>query len=184
MQDIHSKNSKMKKIIALIGLMGVGKSTLGAKLANSLGYYFVDSDQEIEDREKTTISEIFAKKGEKYFRELEKNLIAEIISREENIVLSLGGGAYMNEESRRILQDKSTVIWITASINTILHRIGHKNNRPLLNNSDKRQVLENLANIRYPVYAECDLKFDTSEENHETIINKISKYLKAQKNEK
>ena len=184
MQDIHSKNSKMKKIIALIGLMGVGKSTLGAKLADTLGYYFVDSDQEIEDREKKTVSEIFAKNGEKYFREVEKNLIEEIVSRDENIVLSLGGGAYMNDETRKILREKSTVIWISTSINTILHRIGHKNNRPLLNNPDKRKVLEDLAKKRYPIYEQCDLKFSTSDENHETIISKISKYLRTQKNEK
>ncbi len=184
MQDIHFKNTKMKKIIALIGLMGVGKSTLGVKLADALGYYFVDSDQEIEDREKKTVSEIFDKNGEKYFREVEKNLIAEIISRDENIVLSLGGGAYMNDETRQILRDKSNVVWITASINTILHRIGHKNNRPLLNGPDKRKVLEDLAKKRYPTYEECDLKFNTGEENHDVIINKISKYLRAQKNEK
>lgn len=174
----------MKKIIALIGLMGVGKSTLGAKLADSLGYYFVDSDQEIEDREKKTISEIFEQNGEKYFREIEKNLIHEIIEREESIVLSLGGGAYMNEESRKVLRKKAIVVWINASIDTILHRVGNKATRPLLNNSNKRKVLEDLAQKRYPIYSECDLKFDTGNENHEFIINKISKYLREQKHAK
>lgn len=174
----------MKKIIALIGLMGVGKSTLGAKLADALGYYFVDSDQEIEDREKRTISEIFATNGEKHFRVIEKKLIEEIVLRDENIVLSLGGGAYMNEESRKILRERCLVVWISAPINVILHRIGHKNNRPLLNNADKRKILEDLAAKRYPFYEQCDLKFDTSEENHENIINKISKHLRETKNEK
>lgn len=158
--------------------MGVGKSTLGAKLASTLGYYFVDSDQEIEDREKKTINEIFENSGEKYFREIEKDLVEEIILRDENIVLSLGGGAYINDETRRILRDKATVVWINAPISTILHRIGHKANRPLLNNVDKRKVLEDLAKKRYPIYSECDLKFDTNEETHDTIINKISKYLR------
>ncbi|MDX2082862.1 MAG: shikimate kinase [Rickettsiales bacterium] len=172
----------MKKIITLIGLMGVGKTTLGAKLANALGYYFIDLDQEIEDRENKNINDIFSKNGEKYFREVEKNLIKEIILRDENIVLSLGGGAYINDETRKILKEKSLVIWIDATIDNILHRIGNKNNRPLLNsslnNSSKRKILEDLAKKRYPIYSQCDLKFSTSEETHETIINKISKYLK------
>lgn len=174
----------MKKTIALIGLMGVGKSTLGAKIAEAFGYYFIDSDQEIEDREKKTISEIFTENGEEYFREIEKKLIAEITARDENIVLSLGGGAYMNENTRKVLRQKATVIWIDAPISTILHRISHKNNRPLLNNQNKRQILEDLVAKRYPIYADCDLKFDTSAENHESIIGKIRKYLQTQKNDK
>jgi shikimate kinase len=174
----------MKKIIAIIGLMGVGKSTLGAKLANSLGYYFIDSDQEIEDHEQKTINKIFAQNGEKYFREVEKTLVEEIVFRDENIVLSLGGGSFINDELRKIIKEKSVVIWINAPINTILHRIGNKTNRPLLNQFDKRKTLEELAKKRYPIYAECDLKFDTSEENHEMIIKKIIKYLKSQQHEK
>lgn len=167
----------MKKIISLIGLMGVGKTTLGAKLSDALGYYFIDSDQEIEDREKKTINEIFAQNGEKYFREIEKKLIEEIISRDETIVLSLGGGAFMNEDVRKILKEKTTVIWISATINTILHRIGNKNNRPLLNNKNRREVLEDLTQKRYPIYAEAHLKFNTTTESHENIIDKIKKYL-------
>lgn len=184
LQDPDFKILKMKKIIALIGLMGVGKTTLGLKLANNLGYYFVDSDQEIEDRETKSISEIFEQNGEVYFRQIEKNLINEIIQRDENIVVSLGGGAYVNEDTRKILREKTTVIWINASISTILQRIGHKNNRPLLNNTNKRKMLEDLAKKRYPVYAECDLKFDTEYETHDSIIKKISKYLQQQKNAK
>ncbi len=168
----------MKKIIAIIGLMGVGKSTLGAKLADALGYYFIDSDQEIEDRERKTINKIFEENGEKYFRQIEKNLIEEIVSRDENIVLSLGGGSFIDDDVRKTLKEKSTVVWISASINTILHRIGRKTNRPLLNQTDKRKTLEELAKKRYPIYAECHLKFDTGEEGHEVIIKKIIIYLK------
>ena len=171
----------MKKIIALIGLMGVGKSTLGLKLANSLNYYFVDSDQEIEDREKKSINDIFAQNGEKYFREAERKLIEEITSRDENIIISLGGGAFINEASREILQQRALIIWINASVNVILQRIGNKANRPLLNQTDKRKTLEDLARKRFPIYSQCDLKFDTGEESHEVIIQKIKKYLKNEK---
>ena len=171
----------MKKIIALIGLMGVGKSTLGLKLANSLNYYFVDSDQEIEDREKKSINDIFAQNGEKYFREAERKLIEEITSRDENIIISLGGGAFINKASREILQQRALIIWINASVNVILQRIGNKANRPLLNQTDKRKTLEDLARKRFPIYSQSDLKFDTGEESHEVIIQKIKKYLKNEK---
>jgi shikimate kinase len=171
----------MKKIIALIGLMGVGKSTLGLKLANSLNYYFIDSDQEIEDREKKSINDIFAQNGEKYFREAERKLIEEITSRDENIIISLGGGAFINEASREILQQRALIIWINASVNVILQRIGNKANRPLLNQTDKRKTLEDLARKRFPIYSQSDLKFNTGEESHEVIIQKIKKYLKNEK---
>lgn len=160
-------------IIAIVGLMGVGKTTLGLKLSDKLGYYFIDSDQEIEDREKRTIGEIFKKDGEKYFREVEKNVVKEIIFRDEKIVLSLGGGAFINEEVRELLKEKALIIWLHASIDNILHRINYKNNRPLLNNVNKRKVLEDLLRKRKIIYGQADLNFDTGEENQESIINKI-----------
>lgn len=182
---MKEKKIMNKKIIAIIGLMGVGKSTIGAKLAEKLSYYFIDSDQEIEDFTKKTINEIFAENGEKYFREIEVKIIKEIIERDENMVLSLGGGSFMNDEIREILKEKAIVIWLYAPIDTILFRIGNKANRPLLNNSkktrnvmkDKRRVLEQLALKRYPIYGEADYKFNTKEESHENISNQIIKKI-------
>ncbi len=161
------------KIIVIVGLMGVGKTTIGAKLADKLKYYFIDCDCEIEDRERKTIAEIFAQNGEKYFREAEAKTIAEIISRDEEIVLSLGGGAFMNENTRKILKEKAVTIWLHASIDEILKRIGHKNNRPLLNQKNKREVLEELSVKRYAIYAEADFKFNTGEMNNDLLVKKI-----------
>jgi shikimate kinase len=169
-----------KKLIAIVGLMGVGKTTIGAKLAEKMKYYFIDCDQEIEDREQRVISKIFAESGEKYFREVEKNVIKEIASRDEEIVFSLGGGAFMNEETRKLLKEKAITIWLHASIDEILHRIGNKTTRPLLNQSHKnrRQVLEEFAAKRYPTYSLADFKFDTTNENHDVLISKIIKNIK------
>ncbi len=175
---------KNKNIIAIVGLMGVGKTTIGAKLAKKMGYYFSDCDQEIEDREQKTIAEIFAQNGEKYFREVEKNIIKEIITREEETVLSLGGGAFMDEETRKILKEKAVTIWFDAEIDEILRRISGRSNRPLLNNQDRRKILEELKQKRYPTYLEADLKFDTSTENHEILIAKIIKKIAEIKNGK
>ncbi len=173
-----------KKIIAIIGLMGVGKTTIGAKLAERTKRYFLDCDAEIEDFENRNIKEIFAQSGEKYFREIEKKIIREIILRDEEIVLSLGGGAFIDPDTRKLLKEKAIIIWLHASIETILHRIGNKNTRPLLNHKNKREILEELAAKRYPIYAESDLNFDTSEINHDTLITKIIREIKLLKNEK
>ncbi len=164
---------KNHKIIAIVGLMGVGKSTIGKKLAADLGYYFVDSDQEIEDYSQMSINQIFADKGEQHFREIEKNIIKQIIEREENIVLSLGGGAFENKEMRDNLLQKCTTIWLKAQIDTILFRIGNKSNRPLLNNQNKREVLQNLIDKRYPNFEKADLHIDTSDISHDEIVAQI-----------
>jgi len=173
-----------RKIIAIIGLMAVGKTTIGAKLAEKLHYYFVDCDAEIEDLQRKTIKEIFVEKGEKYFRQIEEEAINDIILRDEEMVLSLGGGAFMNEKTRKILQEKAITIWFYTSIDEILKRIGNKDNRPLLNKKNKREILEELINIRYPIYAKADLKFDTGEINHELLIKKIIQEIKLLENAK
>jgi shikimate kinase len=168
----------VRKIIAIVGLMGVGKTTVGTKLSKKLGHYFIDSDHEIEDRERKTIPEIFAENGEEYFRSLEEKIIKEIALRDEEIVLSIGGGGFMSEKTREILKEKAITIWLDAPIQEILRRVGNKNNRPLLQNKNKRLVLEELAKKRHPTYAEADLKFETANSNREVLINKIISKIK------
>ena len=173
---------KKKKIIAIIGLMGVGKTTLGSKLAEALQYYFIDCDNEIEDRQRKSINEIFAQNGEKYFRALEEKVIEEIVNRDENIVLSLGGGAFMSENTRKILQEKALIIWLDAPIDEILRRIGKKNNRPLLQAKDKRKILQDLATARYPYYEQAHLKFNTAKNSGEILIKEIIQKINQLKN--
>lgn len=171
-----------RKIIAVIGLMGVGKTTVGSNLAKALQYYFIDCDSEIEDRAHKSINEIFAQNGENYFREMEEKIIAEIVNRDENIVLSLGGGAFMNENTRKILQEKAIIIWLEAPIDEILKRIGKKNNRPLLNTKDKRKILEDLAAKRYPFYELAHLKFNTANISGDFLIKEIITKINQLKN--
>jgi shikimate kinase len=176
--------AESKKIIAIVGLMGVGKTTVGLKLAEKLKYYFIDCDCEIEDREHKTISEIFSENGEKYFRQVEEEVIAEIASRGEDMVLSLGGGAFMSEKTQQILKEKAITIWLEASVDEILKRIGKKNNRPLLNQKNKREILENLAIKRYPIYAKADLKFNTDNVGGENLLKQIIKKINEFRNAK
>ena len=170
-----------KKIISLVGIMGSGKTTAGAKLAGNLGYYFIDLDSEIEDHCAMSIAEIFEKKGEKYFRQIEAELLEEIINRDENMVLSLGGGAFIDEKNRTLIKQKTISIWLDANLETLLQRIMAKNNRPLLQNSDKRKTLSDLIIKRKPIYKEADIHIDTSNLNHDfgvkNIIKKINEFL-------
>jgi shikimate kinase/3-dehydroquinate synthase len=159
-----------KKIIVLTGLMGAGKTTIGSKLAEKLGFYFIDSDQEIEDKQRQSIANIFKTKGEKYFRQIERETIREIINRDEQIVLSLGGGAFVDEEIRVLIKERAISIWLYADLDVLLHRIANKNTRPLLNNVDKRAALQDLIIKRYPIYKQSDIHIDTGKENSNDLF--------------
>lgn len=171
-----------KKIITLVGMMGVGKTTIGMCLAQKLGIYFIDSDSEIEDMENLTITQIFEQKGEKYFRKIENKVISKIISRDEPMVLSLGGGTFTNPETIDLILSKTIAVWLYCDIEVILSRISGKNNRPLLKNSDRRRVIKDLMDKRYSDYKKCHLKADTSRANREividSIINQINNFIR------
>ncbi len=173
-----------KKVIAITGLMGAGKTTLGAKLADKISTYFVDLDQEIEDLEKKSTSEIFTNKGEKYFRQLEIKLVKEIIDRDEELVLSLGGGAFIQDEVRQILKERAITIWLNTDIEIIIKRVGNKKNRPILNNGNKRLILEELATKRNSFYSQADIHVGANQNAKELIIEAIINELEKLKNAK
>ncbi|MFT6220517.1 MAG: shikimate kinase/3-dehydroquinate synthase [Myxococcota bacterium] len=166
-----------KKIIVLTGMMGVGKTTIGNKLAESAGFYFIDSDQEVEDQSGQSIAEIFKHKGEKYFRTIEKEAVLEILNRDEHIVLSLGGGAFMDEEVRDLIKEKAVSVWLYSDLETLLYRISAKNTRPLLNRVNKRKVLSDLIIQRYPTYKLADIHIDTGKANYDSLIKNIMKKI-------
>jgi shikimate kinase len=142
---------RIERPIVLVGLMGVGKSTIGRKLAARLGVDFVDADHEIEAAADLSISEIFEKYGEDHFRDGERRVIARLIDGRIKVVAT-GGGAFMNEATRALILDKAIAVWIDADINILAERVSRRDTRPLLKGKDAKSVLGALAEVRNPIY--------------------------------
>lgn len=167
------------KNIFLVGLMGSGKTTVGRALAKRLGMKFVDSDHEIEARTGATIPWIFEIEGEASFRRREAEVIRDLTS-QQGIVLATGGGSVLDPESRRHLRSRGTVIYLRASINSILHRTVNDKNRPLLQTEDPRQKLEELSRQREPLYREvAHLVIDTGRPNVHAMVQAILTQIDA-----
>ena len=142
-------------IYSLIGLMGAGKTTFGSELSRYLNYNFIDTDRYIEENENNTISYIFDKYGENYFRELEKYYLDKIIDDNinKNLVLATGGGIVINNKNREKLRNFTKVIFLNTDINLIkLRLIKEKDKRPLLRSDNWEEKLENIMNARYELY--------------------------------
>jgi len=165
--------------VFLVGLMGAGKTTIGRMLARKLGMRFVDSDHEIEARTGATIPLIFEIEGEGSFRRREAEVIRDLCG-QEGIVLATGGGAILNAESRALLQQSGTVVYLRASIGSILARTSHDKNRPLLRTADPRGKLEELLAQREPLYLDmAHLVVDTGRPNVQSMVQIIINQLDA-----
>lgn len=162
--------------LVLVGLMGAGKSSVGRRLAQVIGFDFVDADAEIEKAAGATIPEIFAEHGEAVFRDGERKVIARLLN-QKRIVLATGGGAYMNAETRRRIAAKGISIWLKAELDVLVRRCARRGQRPLLQNGDIRGTLARLMDERYPVYAEADITVISSEVPHEEVVAQILQRL-------
>lgn len=174
--NLRQSNYK-KHIIAITGMMGSGKTTIGQNLAKKLDYFFFDSDVEIEDFTKKKISDIFIKEGEGYFRTIEEDIIEKLIMRDENMVISLGGGAFISEKTRKLLKKNATTFCLDANIETIIMRTKNASARPLLNVKNKRLAIENLLKKRKKFYDQADFIIDSNANNHGKIIKSILENL-------
>ena len=163
--------------VVLIGFMGTGKSSIGKLLSAKLGYKFVDSDQQIEYDLKMSISDIFAKHGENYFRQAEHKIIKKI-SQYNKAVISTGGGVVLNKDNMVELRKKGMVISLSASIDTILERTNRRNNRPLLEQEDRKAAITELLAKRAAFYADADLVVDTGKYNPQEVVHIILNFLK------
>jgi shikimate kinase len=165
-----------RRTIALVGLMGVGKSTVGRRLAVVLGMPFKDTDIEIERAAGRSVGELFAERGEAEFRDGERRVIARLLD-EPAHVLATGGGAFMHAETRRLMKEKATSVWLQADLDTLVERVRRKDNRPLLRDRDPRLVLGELMAVRDPFYAEADIIIAAMEGPHERTVQAIVKAL-------
>ena len=165
------------RTIALVGMMGVGKSSVGRRLAGVLDMPFRDADAEVERAAHRSISEIFADLGEAAFREGERRVIARLLD-EPPHVLATGGGAFMNEETRRLIKAKTVSVWLKADLDVLARRLARKDNRPLLQGPEPPiVVLTKLAAERDPVYAQADITVETGEAAHQVTVELILKAL-------
>jgi len=174
-RDVH-----VGKTIALVGLMGAGKTAVGRRLAQRLGIEFSDADAEIEKAANATIAEIFAVSGEPFFRDREREVIKRLLANPVH-VLATGGGAFMDPSTRALLRERAITIWLRADLDLILARVMRRNNRTLLKDGDPRVVLERLMAERYPIYAEADITVDSvdgpTEVTLERVLAALASYL-------
>ncbi|MEW5684374.1 MAG: shikimate kinase [Pseudomonadota bacterium] len=165
-----------RRTIALVGLMGVGKSSVGRRLASALGLPFRDADTEVEAAAGRTIPEIFAEMGEPAFRDGERRVITRLLEGPPH-VLATGGGAFMNAETRALIKSRAVSVWLKADLEVLARRVGRKDNRPLIAGKDPMEVLQAQAEARYPVYAEADLIVETGDAAHHITVNQVIQAL-------
>ena len=167
-----------QRSIVFVGLMGAGKTAIGRKVAAALDLAFVDSDHEIETASRMGIPDLFERYGEAEFRALEQRVIARILENGPQ-VLSTGGGAFMNEQTRAAIAGHGVSVWLKADIDVLMERVSKKQNRPLLKNPDPRAVMERLMAERHPVYATADVTVLTRDERKEVIADEVIDALAA-----
>ncbi len=171
------------RTIALVGLMGAGKSAIGKRLAGRLGLPFVDADDEIERAAGCTIAEFFERRGEAEFRAGERRVISRLLAGPPH-VLSTGGGAYMDPETRSLMRERALTVWLRADLDVLHDRVKRRGNRPLLSQGDPREILARLMAHRYPVYAEADLVVESTAQpadiTTEQVIDALRKHLAPQ----
>ncbi len=167
---------KIPRSIILIGLMGAGKTSVGRRLALRLGLPFIDADTEIETAAGRSIGDIFEEFGEQAFRDGERRIIARLLDNTPKI-LATGGGAFLNEKTRRLIKQKGISVWLKADIETLVERTARRNTRPLLKKGDPKEILTRLAQSREPVYAEADLAVESNDGPHDDTVNRLIQAL-------
>ena len=159
------------RTIVLVGLMGAGKSKIGRRLAARLNLPFFDSDHEIEMAADESIEEIFANRGEQVFRDGERRVIARLLDQPVH-VLATGGGAFMDEVTRRVIERRGVSVWLRADLDVLVLRVSRRNNRPLLKVGDTRTVLGGLIERRYPIYGEANVIVESGEGSPELTVTR------------
>lgn len=162
--------------IVLVGLMGAGKSTVGRRLAQRMRVPFVDADHEIELAAGMTVTEIFDRFGEPYFRDGERRVIARLIDGAPKVVAT-GGGAFMNDDTRALILAQSIAIWLDAEPHVLAERVQRRDTRPLLRGRKPLDVLSELSAVRNPIYALAPIRVVSQDAPHDATVTAIVREL-------
>lgn len=166
--------------IYLVGFMGTGKTTVGKELARRKKWRFVDLDELIELRERRTISEIFAKEGEPYFRRKEKEVLKEV-AKEKKFVVACGGGIVIDKDNIKLMKETGIMVCLSATPEVILKRTSGYTHRPLLNVPEPKKQIELLLKLRAPYYAQADKIIDTSKLSVKDVVERILRFINKKK---
>lgn len=174
--------ARLDRPIVLVGMMGVGKTTVGRRLATMLNVPFCDADEEIEKAAQMSIPEIFAQFGEAYFRRGERRVIARLVGEDGapvRRVLATGGGAFADPATRALILRRAIAVWLDSDVDTLVARVGRKGNRPLLRNGNPREILAKLKVERDPAYAEAPIHVKSANQPHQATALTILKAIDA-----
>jgi len=170
--------------IVLVGLMGVGKSTVGRRLAKRLGLPFIDSDAAIEDAAGLSAAEVFERYGEQDYRDGERRLVARLVAEGDVRVISTGGGAYIHPDTRELLNERAITIWLDAPVDILTERTLRRDTRAELRNGDRKETLERLANEWRQSYKQAHIHVKSGAGAHrevvEAILGRLDDYLSRQ----
>jgi len=164
--------ARIDRPLVLVGMMGVGKSTIGRKLAQLLALPFRDADDEIEKAAQLSITEIFERFGEAHFRDGERRVLARLIAGPPRVIAT-GGGAFINEQTRQLILERCISVWLDAEIEILAARVSRGRDRPLLRGQDPLAVLARLADQRNPIYAEAHLIVRSATGPHDEVVERI-----------
>ena len=152
---------RLKKTVVMVGMMGAGKTAVGTAVGRALGVPFLDSDEEIVKAAQRSIAEIFERDGEAFFRARETEVLARLL-RGAPCVLSTGGGAFLSETNRALVQEAGVSVWLRADLDLLWQRVRHKTTRPLLRTANPRETLRQLYEARVPFYSLADVVVDSA----------------------
>jgi shikimate kinase len=168
--------NRLDRPIVLVGLMGVGKSTVGRRLAKRLGLSFVDSDAAIEDAAGLSPAEVFEKYGENDFRDGERRLVARLMEGEVRVIAT-GGGAYVDARTRELLNSRAITVWLDAPVEILTERTSRRDTRVQLRNGDPKETLERLANERRQSYEQAHIHVKSGTGAHRDVVEAIVRAL-------
>ena len=182
--EIEALARRIARPVVLVGMMGVGKTSVGRRLAAVLRYGFVDADEAIEEAAQMSIAEIFERYGEDYFRSGERRVIARLLNERNTAagsVIATGGGAFIDPATRALILERGIAVWLDCDVDTLLDRVGRNANRPLLRQGDPRQTIERLKAEREPFYHEAPIHVASRPGPHQRTVAAILRGLELWK---